>query len=245
MPNVFTLIGSSWDFYKKQPVLNSIVLWMLVVPLVVMSMVEYAMDMMADSVPHFIEMYGAHALVTMVLIIVAMYIIVLWGTAAVLIVGKRLMQNKAGRSRTSFTAVRSSSAKLITNILITGILRTCFTVFWSLLLIVPGIIYSIRTTFYHIAIACEGKEYRSALKRSQELVKGHTWQVLFYLIGMSLIIFVPISLITFIVAGIISVLDDRYLLIADILNAAMQGFAMTIFTLASVSLYASLKKLKA
>ncbi len=191
---------------------------------------------------NFAEIYGIETLVIILLAMAGLSICILWGSASVLLVGKRMLQNSAGRNRTSFSAVRSKSSKYISNLLLTGILRDCFTVLWSILLIIPGIIYSIRTTFYHVAIVCDGKEYRGALTKSKELVQGHTWYVLWYLIATVCVLFIPVTIVANIAEAIIKNIDGRFIFLADIISAALHGLATCIFLLTNIGMYASLKE---
>lgn len=48
---------------------------------------------------------------------------------------------------------------------------------WSLLLIIPGIIFSVFYTFALYVLIFEGPKYSQALKRSKDLVKGYWWEI--------------------------------------------------------------------
>lgn len=75
-----------------------------------------------------------------------------------------------------------------------------FTILWSLLLIIPGIIFGIFYSFSVFIFFFEGKEGLDAISGSQKLVKGYWWPVFgrYLLIGLialvfSIIITAPIS----------------------------------------------------
>jgi hypothetical protein len=178
--------------------------------------------------------------VTAVQIIFALVLI--WGIACVLLLGKRLITNKAGRSRTSFKLVRMEGRKFVINLFLTGILRDCFTILWGLLLIVPGVIYAIRTAFYHVTIVCEGLGYRSALKQSKEVVTGHTWTALWYLFGLGVVLFFPAILLTGLLDQI-TIFDPRLMPAIFLLESVAMSLAILIFNLATILLYSELKKL--
>lgn len=187
--------------------------------------------------------YEVFALVGLLLIMFGVWF--LWGVACVFTVGKRIIKSPAGRSRSSFAVVRQQGKKLIIPLLLTTLLRDCFTLFWSLLLIIPGIIYSIRTSFYEVIIACEGKEYREALKYSQKIVKGHTWQVFLYMLGISLIIFIPVIFITIGIEVIaLTTLSGALVLASIILQGAVHSFASVLLFLSIIILYKEVKALK-
>lgn len=175
----------------------------------------------------------------------ALSIVLVWGIACVLVVGKRMIKSKAGRAKTSFAVVRKDGSKYILNLLITGILRDIFTFFWTLLLIIPGIIYGIRTAFYYVVIVCEDSGYRESLKKSKKVVKGHTWTALLYLVGLSLWIFLPTIIIVGIIGTAIETFDPRLVTITYVVTSVLMSFAILLFTLSTILLYAEIKKLPA
>ena len=143
-PTVFSLIGSSWAFYRKQPVLNHVLLWLMVIP----TTITFYLAVLEETHPYFMRLrdeginFGTTDLRLGALVSVAdlvVTILIIWGSACIFIVGKKLAASKAGRSRTSFSVVREQGSKLILNLLITDILRSCITVFWALLYIIPVI----------------------------------------------------------------------------------------------------------
>jgi uncharacterized membrane protein len=68
-------------------------------------------------------------------------------------------------------------------ILITAI----FTLLWTLLFIIPGIIFAVSYVFAQFVFLFEGLRFTAALKRSRELVKGHWWAVFGRLVCMWLV----------------------------------------------------------
>ncbi len=77
-----------------------------------------------------------------------------------------------------------------------AILSTILIILWTLLLIIPGIVYSIFYSFAIFVFLLENKKGMSALKRSKEIVKGYFWPVF----GRTLLVGIVIS----IVMGILS-----------------------------------------
>jgi uncharacterized membrane protein len=249
MPNVFSLIGTAWDFYKSQPVLNAVLFWLMVLP---MTALFFLSEFQATD-PYFTEatwesilagQTSPDILIVTVFLNIVLIIILLWGVASCTLVGKRLLQSRAGRARTSFKVVRKEAKCFIGNIFITSILRSCFTLFLALLLIVPGVIYHIRTVFYFIAIVCEGKSYRGALSHSKSVVKGHTGTVFLYILGLCIAIFLPIMVLDAVLVEILYRLDTRLLQVTYFASAYLYGLGITIFLLSMIALYANLKKVK-
>ncbi|MDA3802623.1 MAG: hypothetical protein PF488_01855 [Patescibacteria group bacterium] len=58
-----------------------------------------------------------------------------------------------------------------------SVLTFILVLLWSLLLIIPGIIFSIFYTFATYIVICEDKKGMKAIKRSKELVKSYFWPV--------------------------------------------------------------------
>ncbi len=246
MPSVFSIIGSAWFFYKKHPVLNFVAFWFFFLPPTLLSLADKFFLAEALAQESDITMTVV-MIIAMIVIIVAIALIYTWGAACILIVGKRMiMENKAGRNRTSFKAIRKQAKRFVIPMLLTEILGSCFTILWGLLLIIPGVIYSVRIAFYDIVMITEEKYYRGALNRSKEYVRGQTWRVFLYLLGIGIIIFVPISLIGFVVgitteAGLLGT-SHTALFIIEIIIGALYSLATVIFLLASIKLFGIVKE---
>ncbi|MBI3331596.1 hypothetical protein HYZ99_01405 [Candidatus Peregrinibacteria bacterium] len=247
MPNLFTLIGSAWRFYRKQPALTPVVVWFLFLPLTAINILARMIrpplsGVMIPGTYDGMIAPSPSALLLFLPTIFVLSLIAIWGTACILLVGKRIIHSKAGRSRTSFSAVRKDALSYVFPLLLTGILRGCFMFFWTLLFIVPGIIYGIRTIFYEVVVVAEDLRYRTALQRSKQVVRGHSWRVLFYILGLSLLLFIPATIIATIVDLIIVNVNHRMLPLSDIVSAASMSFATMIYLLANIDLYGKLKK---
>jgi len=184
-------------------------------------------------------------ILVMTIIQIALSLILLWGVASILVVGKRMLSTRAGRSRTSFKVVRKQASGYVLNIFITGILRACIALLWSFLLIIPGVIYYIRTSFYHITIVCEGDEYRKALNRSNDRVRCHTWITFCYLLGFFMAIFFPALIISGVLSQTMLFIDPRLVPALYIFESAIMSVAILLYVLSTVTLYRELKKLPA
>lgn len=248
MLSPFAIIGNAWSFYKKQPVLNEIAFWLMFLPVATIDALgglagtAYAQDFMMNT-EALSQMTAMEVAVAIPIFVFIVYFYI-WGQASVLIVAKRLVSSPAGRTRTSFKAVRKQAKKYIATLFLTELLRTAITLLLMLLLIVPGIIYSIRTVFYDIMMIEKGKVGygRPMLKRSISVVKGHTWSVLWRAVVISLCIFAPVALVQ---AGIMSslvVMDARLETLGLVLADAVEAFGSMIFVVSLVALYANLKE---
>lgn len=234
MPNLFTLIGDAWRFYQKQPVLNSVILWLLFIPGALINVLITVLAWMPEE--------RLDLALLIIGLICMLSIVLVWGTACVLLVARRTVKTSVGRTRTSFDSLRHEASTLILPLLLTGILQACYVILWAILLVVPGIIYQIRTSFYHVVIVTEGKSYRAALKRSRNVVKGQTWPMLGYLIGLSLCLYLPVSILSMSGWAYAVVVDARLTILFDVIDAGLNGIATTLFLIALVSLYGTFQK---
>jgi uncharacterized membrane protein len=248
MPNIFTLIGTSWDFYKSQPVLRTVLFWLILLPLAMLLATSefFAEEAMLNEYTFEGVIQGVQSpapLLLFILLQLVLGVVMLWGIACVLLVGKRLLQTRAGRTRSSFSVVRKQAGRFVGNLFITDVLRSCFTFFWALLLIVPGIIYFVQTFFFAIAIVCEGKGYREALLHSKSVVKGHTRTALLYLAGLAGAIFLPLLVIDSISIELVFRTVPGLMRFTYLISAYLYSLGIVIFMLSTMSLYAQLKKL--
>jgi hypothetical protein len=113
--------ATSWTFLWRQPALGRVAALLAFLPLVVM----YTLDVSVGGTP-------AEQTAVIVVLFLAAYALLTWGTACTLVVGKRLLQAKAGRTRTSFKAVQGQARGFVAPLLLTDILRACIALFWSL-----------------------------------------------------------------------------------------------------------------
>jgi len=117
-----------------------VALWLIVVPMTLMDL----LDRMQDTSDPLSQMPLRAYLTTVdpqgILFVLAFFTLIIvsfWGTACILFVGQRMIQNRAGRSRTSFKVVRTEARPLLIPLILTSLLRACIAVEWSLLFFVP------------------------------------------------------------------------------------------------------------
>jgi uncharacterized membrane protein len=235
MPNIFSLIGEAWDFCRRQQAIMHVGFWFLFLPTVVTGFLNYLIE--TDST--FVDTSEMRILLILAFLILAL--ITIWGTVCVLHIGKRLLQAKSGRTRTSFKSVRQQAKQYFIPYLLTTILMSIFTLLWTLLLIIPGIIYAIRVTFYSVIVVCEGISYRQALNRSKAIVKGQFWPVFGTVVCLYLCTFVPAQIIS--TASIAIAVDAPFAIVlaAQIVSGIVLSVAIVIYTLALILAYAHFK----
>jgi|CXWL01.1.fsa_nt_gi hypothetical protein len=238
MPGVFALIGQSYAFCRKQSALIGVGFWLLFLPL-------SGINLLASFIKEAHRNIGAEngaPLLLSALCVMLLGILLMWGVSCVLVIGSRLLAAKAGRSRTSFKAVRTEAKAFIIPLILTGLLRGIITLLWGMLLIIPGVIYSIRTIFFSIIIVDEGIGYRPALRKSRDIVRGHTFPVIMKILLMSLFLFIPVRIFVEIFTLLVfTVFAEPGLPLVDILDGALSAAALTLFTISTILLYGSLR----
>ncbi len=239
MPSPFTLIGESWQFSQKQTVLFPVTIWLLALPEIGATLLMKLLPEQADP-----ALWSGNTTILAALGIGVMWLLFTWGMCCVLVVGRRLLKLKVGRTRTSFRAVRTQAMRSMLPLILTGILQMCFTILWSVLLIIPGIIYSLRTSLYTVAVACEGITYREALNRSKSLIDQHLFASFLTIITLNLLLFTPIMMLEIGGANLVPADDMIPSLLLTIFTAGLRAIATLLSLLSMVSLYAYLRSQK-
>jgi uncharacterized membrane protein len=129
-----SLIRDAWKFYRKQPALNTVLLCLLILPSV-LSDLFLQHGMASAAIPDAAGRTIAQASVFLLLTLVTY-----WGMTGILLVGRRMIQQRAGRGRTSFKAVCKQARPFVMPLFFTSVLRTCFTFYWSLLFVLPALL---------------------------------------------------------------------------------------------------------
>ena len=78
-----------------------------------------------------------------------------------------------------------------------SILTAVLIFLWLLLLIIPGIIFSVFYVFAVYVFFCEDKRGMEAIKRSKNLVKGYFWQIFGRILFLFLVTLIFVSIIGF------------------------------------------------
>jgi hypothetical protein len=176
-------------------------------------------------------------LVFSILLTLILVIVTIWGSACILLVGRRLLGNGAGRARTSFSCVRREAAHATLPLLLTGILRLCIALFRAIFLVFPGILYLIRTAFYDVVIICEGETMRAALRRSSQVTRKRTWRTLKYFAVFGIVLYLPLFVLIEVLARIAELHGLTFLLAIDFGGAVLGSIAYLLFLLSSILLF--------
>lgn len=123
----FGILWESWDFLCKQPALFHVIAWLIILPSVGQSVIDYVWPV--SAIPSIEQIGEVGYAIAMIVWMLMLY----WGHAAVFLVARRLVNSKAGRSRTSFSAVRKQSSIIVFPLIITDILQTIIALEWLLI----------------------------------------------------------------------------------------------------------------
>jgi hypothetical protein len=209
-----------------------VALWLIFLPSVVTGLVlDYQMD------HRDLMMVRPETALVLILIQIILSLFLVWGTVCLLVIGKRLLQAKSGRSRTSFKVVRSEAAALIIPFVLTSILRNIMTILWGILLIIPGIVYFIRTVFSPVVIACEGISYRPALRKSADVVRGNFWNVTLTMIGLGFLTLFPAQIFGTGFSLMAEGLPPAALLSAEVASSILFSLALTVYLFCLILAY--------
>lgn len=113
-------------------------------------------------------------------------------------------KNFQGSAKEAFTEAKPFIPSYLALAILTGVL----VLLWSLLLIIPGIIFSVYYSFAVYAFFFEGQKGIKAIKRSKALVKGYWWPVAGRVLGLSLIIWLFMMLVS--IPGMMAVEDSWF-----------------------------------
>ncbi len=233
--SVSDLITKAWDFLRDHPVFVPIIVWLGVVP---GSSLDFLWSLFPASDP------AQQHLQDLCLAVVRL-LFAYWSLAAILLVGKRLLKQKAGRKRSSLLAVIHESAPLLIPLVCTSLLRACIAIYWALLLIIPALVYLLKTTFYPIAMVIDDAHYRAALKRSSELVTGRFWEVAWTLLLLVIILIAPAELAFYGLEIWLTPLGRVPELIALIVGNTLEQTAIVMLILSMIGYYGELTHAKA
>ncbi len=176
-------------------------------------------------------------LLMLVLAQIVLALLLLWGTTSILIIGKRILQAKSGRTRTSLHIVTSQVKTFFLPLLLTSILRSLLTILWGFLLVVPGIVYFFRTIFYPVVVICEDIAYRPALQHCVQMSKGKLASIAWAIIQLSLYTFIPAQIIAILLNIFVETLPTGAMIAADVISSIIFATAVVLYLLSLISIY--------
>lgn len=224
------MLGASWSFWRKQSLLLQVNVWLFILPTFIIQLLLRSMDRLPEG--------STEIELLLSLAIFALYLVSIAGIISVLIVGKRLLQTKSGRSRSSLAFVRTEALPLVLPYMLTYILRSIFTLLWGILLVIPGIVYVLRTALFPVVLVYEGVGYREGLKRSKDLTEGKFGSVALSIILLGVVTLLLPQLLSSVFISMVQGAPLPLLLTADLASSIVLAVGMSIYLLSLVQLYA-------
>ena len=133
-----------------------------------------------------------------IILIIIQIAVALWATnALILFINELLNGNKEPES----DKITEKAWQLIMPLVIVGLLQTIVILGGFLLLIIPGIIFSVWYVFAQISVVLDNKRGMASLSFSKSLVNGRFWQILHRIaVGPIIIVAVYLTVISIIFA---------------------------------------------
>lgn len=236
LPNAKSLINESWTLYRNHfKLFAKIVVWILV-PSVILSILPTITTNAVILLP-------INFFFSLVSLFVGLFI------AIVLVSSINSLMKKETVNLT--TLYNASYSKILSYFWI-SILTGLAVLGGTLLLVIPGIIFSVWFSFAAIIFIIEGARGTQALKASKELVKGKFWSVLWrwfapyfvYGLILTVIILIPVYLIGLALGQPDAGFNQVSPWWAALISNVVYSFAVPLLVSIGVILYNALKKEK-
>lgn len=149
-----------------------------------------------------------------------------------------LKKDFQGSAKESFKEARPFIWPYFWLALLTGVLI----LLWALLLIIPGVIFSVYYSFAVYVFFFEEKKGMEAIKRSKQLVKGYWWPVAGRILGFSLLVWLFMMLVS--IPGMMAVEDSWFWNFWNVITEIISYLIGPIAMLFSYTIYKDLVNIK-
>ena len=139
LPGPLGLIATAWKFCRKHPVLIHVFVWLFVVlPIAIDASATAAVSLLPQETDGAVLWPPTGPVYAVIFLAIAAILVSSWADACVLLVGRRMTVNAAGRARTSFLLLMRQARGPGLRLIGANIIRSCTII----LLQVPLIIYT-------------------------------------------------------------------------------------------------------
>ncbi len=268
-PSAASLLRDAWAFAAKQRALAAVAVWFLIVPNTLLDWLSRVGA--SPSAQTFVDRHAQLQDLLWLFLWVVLVFLSLWGGTCILFLGRRLILSRVGRARTSLRTVAKDAFPWILPLLLTTLLQACFLFYRALLyllpalgiilfwqqsgrsneflillllspILIPAVLYALRTFFFDIAVVCEQRNYRAALERSRELTHGKLLPVTWTLLLLALCLWLPAQILSSIIDWGAGLLHPSVPFVADLLDNMIGVIASVLFAFASIALYGHLQQ---
>ena len=241
------LISKSIDLYKENWKLFFQYLGLYLVPAVLMwlaAMWFIPTAVLSTQGTQTIDVFrnvGAGSIALYVAFVIALAVISLWFSIAFL---KAIAARYQKQEAKKLADTLKGSAKLIVPAILAVILVGLIVIGGTLLLIIPGVIFSLWFAFALYAVAIDEQKPMDALKASKALVKGRWWGVFWRLLAPAFVFGIAASIAQWIVALLLGPLGNTLAMtyVTGILSMIVSLLFTPLTTAAPTILYLELKK---
>lgn len=221
------IITKSWELYRKHWRQLGVYLLLLFIP----TLFIFALSALGTRLNDFFPSSTVITNIILLIIFVASLVFNLWTYITLLHATKSLLlEQTAPDWKLSF----NSTSHLIGPFIYTSILTALAVLGGTLLLIIPGIIFSVWYSFVTLVVVVEGKTGIKAMRLSKNLVAGRWWSIawriflpnaLFALLSFILTALVSLPLILISSPDIKEILDNGLSAIVSTLIAPLSAAA--------------------
>ena len=173
------LIVDSWDLYAKN--------WRKFLPFIIMLFLPTLILSALGTISLYLEMYlpssSLASNIVILIVFAASMVFAVWVSVAL----ARTMLDCLSAKLTEWKETFSSSSDLIWPVIYASFLVTIIVLGGSLLLIIPGIIFTVWYSFAFYAVIFENARGFNALKSSKSLVVGRWWPIVWRLFITTLV----------------------------------------------------------
>jgi hypothetical protein len=229
------LIKKSWDLYIKNFQKFIVPIGVMLIPIILIQLT----GLLGDPAKNI-------TLLIVIFVLAAAAIFVdLWAGIALI----QIINNTYTNKPFELKAIFNTAFKKVPAYFAVGILSGIIIVLGFILLIIPGIIFSIWYSYAGYINILEEKKGMDALKASKDLVKGRWWATLWRLLVPALLVYIIAMLISaalgfLISGGNLSLTTTGNSTIVDIISNLIILVLTPLFSAFSVILYHSLKETK-
>jgi len=234
------IIKNSWEVYAKNWRRLFPYMLLIFLPNFLLGPVGFASMYLDKFAPGGFFMYLNNFVV--LAIFAASIIFALWAAAAMTKNLKALSENQAGFN---WREALVTTSRFIWPIIYTSILVMLVVLGGTILLIIPGVIFSIWFVFSYYTVIFEDKKGREALKASRALVAGRWWGILWRLIVPGIFFGLLAAILSYAVAtglGYIFQASMLFALTNAFFTSIISSLVAPLSALATLLLYLNAKK---
>lgn len=211
------ILKQSWTLYQKSWKKIWVYLLFLLVPTVALS----ALSTISLYLSEYIPSSTLASEIIILIVIAASLVFTLWASIAM---ARVLAAYLLGQEPRDWKTMFSESSNLILPVMIVSVLVFLIVFGGSLLLIIPGIIFTVWYSFTFYTVVFENKKGFESLSSSKSLVVGRWWAVLWRMLVPGVIFGLLGASVAYIIIGLVDLIPMSELagaVVDRILNAAI------------------------